>query len=241
MTVLDTATHKFVVASTSNPGNDLPVNMRQALMRLLKDMGLTSFVISNSAPTDKTVLWWHKDINATKRFVAGINNWVEVNPGYFAMHLLQQAVLASSPEATMENDDLLPFYDVSAGDVKKITKQNAQISFGGGVGQIVGYWAGYCSLDPDGPSGTTFNYTTTFAKNVSLVSTGPLSSRAPVFRSSITIPRAYALYTPAGSPAAMVNLNSWSANTNKLISNVSGGLPNASEPTPALILFGSLS
>lgn len=152
MPALSTSNYDFIVNATGNPGGNVPVDMRDAMMRLLLDMGFTQFIIANTAPTDQSALWWHKDIKTAKRYSVAIGNWTALTPGLHALHLMQACVAAASAEGTIEAADLIPFYDVSAKEVKKITRDNLKLALSGtllGNLKVVGYaYATFSGVTP---------------------------------------------------------------------------------------------
>lgn len=228
MTALGTATHKFIVSDTQNLKDARPVDMRVVMERLLSDMGFSAFVISNTAPVDKTVLWWHKDVFTAKRFDPIAGNWAALTPAQHALHQMQRIVAAASAEGSLEMGDLFPFWDVSAGETKKITKENLITALGivpdTSVGKIVGYWIGYVG------GGAV---TELAAKNLTLNSPTPVGSQIKL-KPALTVPKAYYHSTGVGS-SNVLYLGDWAINTEKQL------YFNGSLAAPGVILVGALS
>jgi hypothetical protein len=126
MAALDTATHKVIVSETANLADARPVDGRVLLERLLSDMGLSAFVISNTTPAtgSRDKLWWHKDVKQAKRYNPVTGNWFQVTPGQHALHLMQQAFGAGTTDTVIEPGDLFAFYDVSLKETKLIDRDN---------------------------------------------------------------------------------------------------------------------
>jgi hypothetical protein len=125
MVALNTATHKVIV-SEEGLGSARPVDGRVLLERLLSDMGLSAFVISNTAPSaaNRDKLWWHKDVRQAKRYNPVTGNWFQATPGQHALHLMQQAFGAGTTDTVIEPGDLFAFYDVSLKETKLIDRDN---------------------------------------------------------------------------------------------------------------------
>lgn len=126
MAALDLTTHKVVVAEGQNPKDARTVDGRVLLERLLSDLGLSAFVISNTAPStaNRDKLWWHKDVKQAKRYNPVSGNWFQATPGQHALHLLQQAFGAGTADTVIEVGDLFAFYDVSLKETKLIDRDN---------------------------------------------------------------------------------------------------------------------
>lgn len=124
MPALNTSMHKYIVNSGKNPSDNMPVDMRVAHVRLLADMGISSIQISNTAPTDRTVLWWHKDTSTLKRYNTSSGQWSALTSGLFGLNVIQRATLEASSETRAEAGDLFYFYDHSAKDMKVITRDD---------------------------------------------------------------------------------------------------------------------
>lgn len=124
------ATHKVVTSSTANLKDAAPVDPRDMLARLLLDMGLFPVVAQNTPPTDKDALWYHKDVRQLKRYDGVQGNWFQATPNQIAMHIARRAVLGSVTEINLETGDVFTFWDVSQGEVKKITRENLMAALG---------------------------------------------------------------------------------------------------------------
>ena len=124
------ATHKVVTAASSNPKDDLPVDARVMLTRLLSDMGLFQVTAGNTAPSDRDVLWWHIDVRQVKRWDAVQGNWFPATPNQIAMHIARRSVLGALTDINLETGDLFTFWDVSLGEVKKITRESLMEALG---------------------------------------------------------------------------------------------------------------
>lgn len=124
------ATDKVVTSATGNLKDAAPVDARDMLTRLLLDMGLFPVIAQNTAPTDKDALWWHKDVKQLKRYDGVQGNWYQATPNQIAMHIARRAVLGSVTEINLETGDLFTFWDVSQGEVKKITRENLMAALG---------------------------------------------------------------------------------------------------------------
>lgn len=130
MAAFSPATHKVVTAASSNPKDDLPVDARVMLTRLLLDMGLFSIVPGNTAPSNRDELWWHTDVRQVKRWDGVQGNWFPATPNQIAMHISRRAVLGSLTDVNLEAGDLFTFWDVSLGEVKKITRESLMAALG---------------------------------------------------------------------------------------------------------------
>jgi hypothetical protein len=124
MAALDLALDKLVVTQDGKLQKATQLDIRVMMERALAGLGFSSFVVSNTAPADKTVLWWHKDVKTPKRYNAVLGNWYALTPGQHAMHLLQQLFGASVADTVLEAGDLFSFYDVSLGETKKIARDD---------------------------------------------------------------------------------------------------------------------
>lgn len=130
MPAFSPATHKVVTAASSNPKDDLPVDARVMLTRLLSDMGLFQVTPGNTAPSDRDALWWHIDVRQMKRWDAVQGNWFPATPNQIAMHIARRSVLGALADINLETGDLFTFWDVSLGEVKKITRDNLAAALG---------------------------------------------------------------------------------------------------------------
>lgn len=118
------ATHKVVTASSANLKDALPVDARVMLASLFSSMGLFQVTVSNTAPSDRDVLWWHADVKQFKRYDAVNGNWYPAVANQIAMHMMRRALLGSVQEINLESADLFYFWDASAAELKKITKDD---------------------------------------------------------------------------------------------------------------------
>ena len=130
MVAFSPATHKVVTAPSANPKDDLPVDARVMLARLFTDMGLFQVTAGNSAPSDKDVLWWHIDVKQFKRWDAILGNWFPIVANQVAMHIIRRSILGSGTEINVENGDLFCFWDISIGELKKITRDDLMNALG---------------------------------------------------------------------------------------------------------------
>lgn len=130
MAAFSPATHKVVTAPSSNPKDDVPVDARVMLSRLLLDMGLFSIVPGNTAPSNKDELWWHIDVKQVKRWDGVQGNWFPATPNQIAMHIARRMVLGSVTDINLEAGDLFTFWDVSLGEVKKISRESLMAALG---------------------------------------------------------------------------------------------------------------
>ena len=130
MTALSTTNFDFILTGNQSLSGAVPCDMRDAMMRILLDMGFTDFIISNSAPANRNALWWHKDVRQAKRYAVASGNWIVMTPDQFSLHMAQRFLRAAQAEGTIENGDLFPFYDVSAGETKKISRENLATALG---------------------------------------------------------------------------------------------------------------
>lgn len=130
MPAFSPATHKVVTAPSANPKDDLPVDARVMLTRLLLDMGLFSIVPANTAPSNRDELWWHIDVRQVKRWDGVQGNWFPATPNQIAMHIARRSVLGSLTDINLEAGDLFTFWDVSLGEVKKITRESLMAALG---------------------------------------------------------------------------------------------------------------
>jgi hypothetical protein len=124
MAALDLTLDKLVVTRGGKLQNATQLDIRVMMERALAGLGFASFVIANTAPSDKTVLWWHKDVKTPKRYDAVLGNWYALTPGQHAMYLLQQLFGAAIADTVLEAGDLFSFYDVSLGETKKIARDD---------------------------------------------------------------------------------------------------------------------
>jgi hypothetical protein len=131
MAAFSPSTHKVVTSASAAPEDDLPVDARVMLARLFGDMGIFQVTGSNTAPSDKDVLWWHIDVKQFKRYDGVNGNWFPITANQVAMHLIRRAILGSVTEINAEVGDLFCFWDVSAGDLKKITRDDLMAALGG--------------------------------------------------------------------------------------------------------------
>lgn len=118
------ATHKLVTTGTSSLGDALPADARDVLTRLFLDLGIYAITASNTPPADKDVLWWHMDVRQFKRYDGVQGNWFVLTGNQMALHILRRAVLGSVQEINLETGDIFLFWDVSAGELKKISKDD---------------------------------------------------------------------------------------------------------------------
>lgn len=130
MAAFSASTHKVVVAPTSNLKDALPVDARVMLASLFSTMGIFQVTIGNTAPADKDVLWWHSDVKQFKRYDGVNGNWFPITANQVAMHIFRRAILGSVTEINLETGDLFCFWDVSAGEVKKITREDMMKALG---------------------------------------------------------------------------------------------------------------
>lgn len=130
MPAFSPSTHKVVTATSSNPKDDLPVDARVMLARLFSDMGVFQVTIGNTAPSDRDVLWWHSDVKQFKRYDGVQANWYPITANQVAMHLIRRAILGSVQEVNLEIGDLFCFWDASAGDLKKISRNDLMTALG---------------------------------------------------------------------------------------------------------------
>lgn len=130
MAAFNPSTHKVVTAPSSNPKDDLPVDARVMLARLFTDMGLFQVTSGNSAPADRDVLWWHIDVKQFKRYDGVQGNWFPIVANQMAMHLIRRAILGGVQEIALEAGDLFCFWDASAGDLKKISRNDLMAALG---------------------------------------------------------------------------------------------------------------
>ncbi|HEY8356694.1 MAG TPA: hypothetical protein VIL30_04455 [Ramlibacter sp.] len=117
-------THKFITSASENLNDALPVDARDAIARLFLDLGVYAISAANSPPSDKDVLWWHMDVRTFKRWDGVQGNWFPLTGNQMALHILRRAVLGSVQEINLETGDLFLFWDVSAGELKKISKDD---------------------------------------------------------------------------------------------------------------------
>lgn len=130
MSAFSASTHKVVVAPTSNLKDALPVDARVMLASLFSTMGIFQVTIGNTSPADKDVLWWHSDVKQFKRYDGVNGNWFPIVANQLAMHIIRRAILGSVTEINLETGDLFCFWDVSAGDLKKITREDLMTALG---------------------------------------------------------------------------------------------------------------
>lgn len=124
MAAFSPATHKVVTAASANPKDDLPVDVRVMLARTFSEMGVFQVTGGNVAPSDKDVLWWHTDVKQFKRYDAVNANWYPIVANQVAMHIMRRAILGSVQDTNVEVGDLFCFWDVSLGDLKKISRSD---------------------------------------------------------------------------------------------------------------------
>lgn len=124
------ATDKIITSATPNLKDALQVDARDLVVRLLSDLGINQITAQNTAPADKSVLWWHKDVRQFKRWDGVNGNWFVLTPNQRAIHAFQRLTLGTVADSAMEAADTVTFWDVSLGEGKKITFANlaAQIS-----------------------------------------------------------------------------------------------------------------
>lgn len=130
MTAFDPALDKVVTGRTANPKDDLKIDARDHLAKVLGALGFVSITAGNTPPTDQDVLWWHIDLHQAKRYNAVLGNWYPLVASQFAMHLIRQAVLGAGVDSTVEVGDLFLFWDVSLKEVKTITRDNLMAALG---------------------------------------------------------------------------------------------------------------
>lgn len=124
MPAFSPSTHDIVVTTTDNLADAATVNARVVFSRLLGDLGVFQIAGQNTAPADRDVLWYHIDVKKFKRYDAVAGNWFDLTGNQLAMHLMRRALLGSVAEITLETGDLFYFWDVSAGELKKMTKDD---------------------------------------------------------------------------------------------------------------------
>ncbi|WP_406858479.1 hypothetical protein ABEG18_12965 [Alsobacter sp. KACC 23698] len=130
MAALDLAIDKLVTSSTGNLKDAKPLDARDFAIRALKDMGFSAVSIGNTAPADKAVLWWHKDVRTAKRYDAVLANWYPLTPNQHAMHLVHRVVKGAVTEINLEAGDLFVFWDVSLGEAKVISRESLMNALG---------------------------------------------------------------------------------------------------------------
>ncbi|MBN9074282.1 MAG: hypothetical protein J0H34_22320 [Rhizobiales bacterium] len=140
MTALDTSLDRFIVSRTGSLAAAAPSNMRDAMMRLLLDMGFTDFVLANSPPVNRNALWWHKDVKQAKRYNVTSGAWVPLTPGEFALYQAKRCIQAAQTESSLEVGDLFGFLDVSANEFKGISKDNLRTAIGAGAVTFPAWW-----------------------------------------------------------------------------------------------------
>ncbi|MCD1645235.1 hypothetical protein [Aurantimonas coralicida] len=135
MAALSTSLDKLLVTQT-DLGAATPLDMRVAMIRMLKDMGFESVTIGNTAPADKKVLWWHKDIKTAKRYNAVTLSWDALTTDQWMLHILHRAFTAAGVDTGAAGSDLFPFYDISLGETRMITLTNLLSLLGGEIPAI---------------------------------------------------------------------------------------------------------
>lgn len=132
MAALSTSLDKLLVTQT-DLGAATPLDMRVAMIRMLKDMGFASVTIGNTAPADKKVLWWHKDIKTAKRYNAVTLSWDALTTDQWTLHILHRAFTAAGVDTAAATNDLFPFYDISLGETRMIPLANLLSLLGGEI------------------------------------------------------------------------------------------------------------
>lgn len=121
MAAFSPSADKIITSKTANLADAAPLDSRDFIARLLLDLGFSKIVGANIAPTDTSVLWWHIDIKQAKRFNPVLGNWYPLTAELNAIHQFQRLILAVSSETTLDDGDVLPFWDVSVPEAKKVT------------------------------------------------------------------------------------------------------------------------
>ncbi|GAA4180245.1 hypothetical protein [Shinella granuli] len=121
MAAFSPSADKLITSATGKLGDALPVDGRDVLARLLLDLGFSQITGSNTPPTDQSVLWWHIDVKQAKRYNPALGNWFALTPNQHSMHLFQRLIAGAGVEVTLDDNDTLAFWDVSAVDGKKVT------------------------------------------------------------------------------------------------------------------------
>lgn len=121
MAAFSPSADKLITSASGKLGDALPVDARDVLARLLLDLGFSQITGSNTPPVDQTVLWWHIDAKQAKRYNPAQGNWFALTPNQHSMHLFQRLIAGAGAEVTLDDNDTLAFWDVSAVDGKKVT------------------------------------------------------------------------------------------------------------------------
>ncbi|WAJ27142.1 hypothetical protein [Antarcticirhabdus aurantiaca] len=130
MPALNPSTDKLVTSSTGNLKDALPLDMRDFEARVLKDMGLAEIEIGNTAPSDRSKLWYHRDVRTLKRFDPTQGNWFGLTSNQAALHLINRVVKGAATDISLETGDLFVFWDVSLQEAKVITRDSLMAALG---------------------------------------------------------------------------------------------------------------
>jgi hypothetical protein len=182
MTALDTSLDKFIVSRSGSLAGAAPSNMRDAMMRLLLDMGFTDFILANSPPVNRNALWWHKDLKQAKRYNVTTGAWVALTPSEFSLYQAKRCIQAAQTESALEAGDLFGFLDVSANEFKGINKDNLRTAIGAGAVSFPAWWIAERSQ-----SGADVTWNVLGSRNLTASFTGGSVS----LTSSIAIPKAF--------------------------------------------------
>lgn len=121
MAAFSPSADKLITSATGSLAGALPVDARDVLARLLIDLGFSQMTGSNTPPGDQSVLWWHIDVRQAKRYIPSLGNWFTLTPSQHAMHQFQQLIAGAGAEVTLDDADVLAFWDISVPDAKKVT------------------------------------------------------------------------------------------------------------------------
>lgn len=124
MAAFSPSADKLITSATGSLAGSLPVDARDVLARLLIDLGFSQMSGSNTPPVDQSVLWWHIDVRQAKRYNPSLGNWFVLTPNQHAMHQFQQLIAGAGAEVTLDDADVLAFWDISVPDAKKVTMAN---------------------------------------------------------------------------------------------------------------------
>lgn len=109
MTAFNPDTHKVMVSGTKSILDANLVDARVLLARSLSQLCLDTLVLSASAPSDTSKLWFEPASSDFRAYSPSANAWVDVSSANFSRHLINELLKAGPQSNTVLDADTFVF------------------------------------------------------------------------------------------------------------------------------------
>lgn len=130
MAIFNPLTQKIIVTALDSDKPRYAVPAPVALALMLSMFGFASITIGAVAPGDVRTLWYNKDTNKFRRYNPLTAAWADLTPSQWFLHTIQIAFRSANVEGVMADADKVPFFDVSADELKMISVLDFKASLG---------------------------------------------------------------------------------------------------------------